>query len=91
MLIIFKKLSRYQLVTNISLVLEGAWQERMSEHTSPLYAPLAAAGEEVHSSLLPALLDTVHPDSDRLDTFISYVCIYWMSIILCLTCILCFA
>jgi len=56
---------RYQLVTHISLVLEGAWQERVSEHTSPLYAPLAAAGEEVHSALLPALLDTVHPDSDR--------------------------
>ena len=60
-------------MTHISLVLEGAWQERVSEHTSPLYAPLAAAGEEVHSALLPALLDTVHPDSDRLDLFIFHL------------------
>ena len=50
---------RQQLVTHISLVAEGGWQdEPTNQFNSPLYQPLV--GEESPQALLENLVDSLH-------------------------------
>jgi len=62
--------TRYQLVSYISLVLEGGWQGGgPAPNTSPLYPALTS--EATSSALLPALIDHLHQEPERFSTVFS--------------------